>query len=678
MARPPPEAPAPVRLRLVFENRRLLRRAERDEGLGRCWLLLRPELATVADLAAHVAARFRLRRSCPSGVTLSMDGFALPPFESTCIFRDEDIIRVKQKSCKKLLGHNDVHSIQDPEVVEKRALPVDDQILAIQYQKDDSKYQEEEEHGDCQPEENATVSHSTENNGTSSKRKWHDDVARVPEIKRKKLKVTNSGKHIDDGKGDNVHQCQDQSGSKKLMSSALDIETKKTLQPETAPLVEQQKTERNNQTEMKHETKVADCNAQGDTKKSESRSARRKKIKRQMRQKAKLQTEKNVHEDSPIAADCPSSSNQDGLPGPSSNQNGSPAPFSSHKTDEEESDTSEDEIVPVVVRPGHIRFEPAGGQPDKSPAKEMQGTFEWSGTMSKKKGQKWGMNSSNKKVANSMEANHHFMDSKIIENGFCAVSNQKDDESNNIDTSSVKIIEEKFNGEPLDFERLYPLTRLPKEGDLIAYRLVELSSSLCPELSSYRVGKVLIYDPMSLRIILLPVPEYPIITEENKPEDESDMFVDLSPYKEDGSLEIEYSSLLDVRLLKGIESVPGAVRTPSAETCEEGGSMAGKTVTLENNEGHIDCQKPGTVPNNTKDQEATLEKMKNTIWEENIEPSNDKTDVQENGWGTWKRNPSTSAWSYRALRSSALGPTMAMLRGKNNQRGKPPNRRNGK
>jgi len=76
-----------------------------------------------------------------------------------------------------------VHSIQDPEVVEKRALPVDDQILAIRYQKDDSKYQEEEEHGDRQPEENATVSHSTENNGTSSKRKSLDDVARVPEIK---------------------------------------------------------------------------------------------------------------------------------------------------------------------------------------------------------------------------------------------------------------------------------------------------------------------------------------------------------------------------------------------------------------------------------------------------------------------------------------------------------------
>ena len=76
-----------------------------------------------------------------------------------------------------------MQSIQDPEVVEKKAHPVDYQILAIQYQKDDSKNQEEEEHGDRQPEENATVSHSTENNGTSSKRKWHDDVARVPEMK---------------------------------------------------------------------------------------------------------------------------------------------------------------------------------------------------------------------------------------------------------------------------------------------------------------------------------------------------------------------------------------------------------------------------------------------------------------------------------------------------------------
>jgi hypothetical protein len=61
-----------VRLRLIFENSRLLRRVQRDEGLRRCWLLLSPELATVANLAAHVAARFRLRRTCPRGVVLSV------------------------------------------------------------------------------------------------------------------------------------------------------------------------------------------------------------------------------------------------------------------------------------------------------------------------------------------------------------------------------------------------------------------------------------------------------------------------------------------------------------------------------------------------------------------------------------------------------------------------------
>jgi coilin len=88
--------------------------------------------------------------------------------------------------------------------------------------------------------------------------------------------------------------------------------------------------------------------------------------------------------------------------------------------------------------------------------------------MSKKKGQKWGMNNSSKKyvdigAGSSTETNHHFIDRKITENGFCAVSNQKDDESSNIKRPSVNAIaKEKFIDEPLDFESLYPLTRLPK------------------------------------------------------------------------------------------------------------------------------------------------------------------------------------------------------------------------
>lgn len=58
------------------------------------------------------------------------------------------------------------------------------------------------------------------------------------------------------------------------------------------------------------------------------------------------------------------------------------------------------------------------------------------------------------------------------------------------------------------------------------------------------MGKVLVYDPVSLRIILVPVQEYPITTEEKENKDESDMLVDLSPYKEDGSLEVIKSIFL--------------------------------------------------------------------------------------------------------------------------------------
>jgi coilin len=104
----------------------------------------------------------------------------------------------------------------------------------------------------------------------------------------------------------------------------------------------------------------------------------------------------------------------------------------------------------------------------------FQGTFQWSGTLSKKKGQKWGINSSNKKNADvgyhagiagsNTEVNNLVMDIKVTENGFCAVSNRRIDEGSNVEMSSVKAVanEEKSRGVPFDFESLYPLTQLPK------------------------------------------------------------------------------------------------------------------------------------------------------------------------------------------------------------------------
>jgi hypothetical protein len=66
-------------------------------------------------------------------------------------------------------------------------------------------------------------------------------------------------------------------------------------------------------------------------------------------------------------------------------------------------------------------------------------------------------------------------------------------------------------------------------------------------------------------------------------------------------LQIEYSSLVDVRLLKGIE------------TCNEVGSApAGRPVTLHKNEGNIESQKSPLVSNNTKGEERALGTMIHT------------------------------------------------------------------
>ncbi|URE37036.1 cytochrome P450 [Musa troglodytarum] len=107
----------PMRVRLEFEDhRRLLTKSQRKDGLRCCWILLGPQLPTVADLAAHLVRSFALDRSCPRGIRLyerhpsricllpikkhsiefqfgKMDEFVLPPFESRSIFRDKDIIR---------------------------------------------------------------------------------------------------------------------------------------------------------------------------------------------------------------------------------------------------------------------------------------------------------------------------------------------------------------------------------------------------------------------------------------------------------------------------------------------------------------------------------------------------------------------------------------------------------
>ncbi|KAL2514592.1 sphere organelles protein-related [Forsythia ovata] len=92
------------------------------------------------------------------------------------------------------------------------------------------------------------------------------------------------------------------------------------------------------------------------------------------------------------------------------------------------------------------------------------------------------------------------------------------------------------------------------EGDVIAYRTLELSSSWVPELSPCRVGKVLRYNSRSGQILLITFSEYPVVSKTL--DDVESTQPDNSLYKEDGSVEIDFYSLVDVRIVKGGTSGP--------------------------------------------------------------------------------------------------------------------------
>jgi hypothetical protein len=61
------------------------------------------------------------------------------------------------------MKQDDMHCVQDPMIEEKKPLPMDDKILAIEY--DANKHQEEEQ-GGHQLQENGTIRHAMESNDT--------------------------------------------------------------------------------------------------------------------------------------------------------------------------------------------------------------------------------------------------------------------------------------------------------------------------------------------------------------------------------------------------------------------------------------------------------------------------------------------------------------------------------
>lgn len=256
-------------------------------------------------------------------------------------------------------------------------------------------------------------------------------------------------------------------------------------------------------------------------------------------------------------------------------------------------------------------------------------TLHWNGITNKKKGQKWGK----EKTPSWKRNNSDNCTGEPLQLPSSETEQPK---------TPVPVVGS------INFDELQPCTGLPQEGDLIAYRLIELSSTWTPEISSFRAGKVSWYDAESNRIMLTPVPEYPLPVKKEIDED-SDLQLDTTPYGEDGSLKIDFASLVDLRLIRqgNLDTSRTAVNqeiTSSKQTAE--------SSKLVHNNGDANHTRPGNG--------------KVSAWDEISAALNaKKAELSKNDGWNQEESSGRRSWSYRALRGSALGPTMALLRAQN-------------
>ncbi|KAJ3671735.1 hypothetical protein LUZ60_007814 [Juncus effusus] len=677
---------ARVRLRLLFSDRGLLTKNQRADGLRRCWLLLRPEMRTVGELASVVYRRFNLRRTCPHGIFFTMDGFVVPSFESTCIFLDKDLVRVHKLSKKKKLisGRNEdqpteILAVESREEIEEENA-AQNETLYLEDKKKSKRKLKDLEKPECSkkkkrqklnktPEKPLIIQENSENvveeqsQDSESNKSIHEDQNEDLENNENTHEVQNEDSET------TAHTSSDNETEKSSpveqgRKIPLEVSRDERSSPDANVGLSPVETERNNQMEVpshEYNENRTQINARHARKKLR-RSRRRRKAQRELKRELKnLAIEKK--QSALLRNEIPSSSNQE------------IAWKDSREIAEKEIIEKPSVVVPVVVRPGHIRFE--SDDDDAGPSKKQQNVstneqfnlptenFQWNG-ITKAKGQKWGQGSKRK--------NDSFNESNWTSSNW---QNENNNNENNMQAKEKYTTENgkgKAITKDLNLESLCALTRAPKEGDIIVYQVVELSPiTFCPEVSSHRVGEVKMYDPILNKIILTPVPEYPIFPEknendlDNENEDETLDLADLSIYKEDGSLEIEFSALLDLRLLKEKENNSESASASSLSRKSKNKS----TIIINNNnswENNASVNNAPNYNNNNWNESNSYQQNNNNLETEsnNIPTGTGENQTEQNGWEKWAPNTSTPSWSYHALRGSALGPTIALLRGNDN------------
>ncbi|XP_016502382.1 coilin isoform X1 [Nicotiana tabacum] len=781
-----------VRLRLLFKDPDILSDLQKTEGFKRIWFLLKPQLhTTINDLSSYLLRTFQLHASCPHGILLSMDGFVLPPFESTYILKDKDVVSVEKKgghlavdgnNGQKVIlaveGNDGPNAIENLQIVEKQP-EIDGPLLlaneAFGHESSDSedessdseetednseKEEEAEPKEDTSHRENATISKKRKASETlpcSKKKKHCSDVKKkLDEQTKKQQDLTSKKQNRSDTKNKDMENNRGNAESSE--DNPITPSTKKNDEVQKSSV----------------ENIETTPNSDATKKKGPSRTARRKKAKRQwLREMAKIQ-EKNTLVESEGLRNWKELQAEAGRGEPSrqpegrvnDEANGQPKGHRNWKqqktkakkeeatgqpkgllhwkqfhgedqnrdTDQEKhaEETSkssgkscqnidtEDEVVPVEIRPGHIRFEPLGKELVSKQSRVEVESFRWNGMMSKKKGQKWGQEKvsfsqrndspgSNKERPGMMNCERQrwgqekvsfsqnndslemmncerqkwgqekvsfsHNDSLGSRKGHPEMMNRERQKwgqekvsfpQNNDSLGSNKEHPEMLNGEKephchesIDFNTLPFLSGVPKEGLVIAYRLLELSSTWTPEVSSYRVGKISWCNSEANRVLLMPVAEFPVIFSE----DESSKQPDSSIYNENGSLEIDFSALLEVRLLKN--GTPDSAGVPGRVI--EGSAANGSTPVIGSSKKKTETPSAGAaeVNNGKKTQSTPSGNGRVNLWEQFSETLKaKKTELsQEGSWG--KPSSGKNSWSYRSMRGGALGPTMAILRSQN-------------
>uniref|UniRef100_A0A1J3IRL6 Uncharacterized protein n=1 Tax=Noccaea caerulescens TaxID=107243 RepID=A0A1J3IRL6_NOCCA len=597
-----------MRIRLVFEDQRILSKNQKKQGLKRSWVVLNPKcLRTVSEFSDHLLHTFSLFEACPHGLSLSMEGFVLPPFESSCVLKDKDIVCVKKKkeALLEIVGEDSEDNVENEIEVEERPQILPGQILLAneEFQKETGGYESESEEDELEeivPEKKTSKKRKASSKSLSSKRK------------KCKLAATEESPV----EQENAAVVSKSNVAKKRKT--LDEQITEDDEQNDANAKSMTKSKRSSQREESKEPNEL-CNTSAETLKTPSRSARRKKAKRQwLREKTKLEKEELLQKQLVVA---PSQRQAITIDYQVAKENHCKA-LESQQPDEH-GDGDGDGVVPVEVRPGHIRFKPLAESDEASPESEPPTeNFLWNGNMTKKKGQKWGTEKT----------------------GFSKRYAQDINEDNYEDEEQTAEAETPAKGQ-IDYEKLVAYTGSVKIGDVIAYRLIELTSSWTPEVSSFRVGKISHYDPDSKMVTLMPVQEYPIEEKIEEDDNDSSMQSDTSLYKEDGSLEIEFSSLLDLRCIKTSKS-------DSAEVAKSAPPKPDQTATnlqpSSNNGSQTPVKENGKV-NPWEELSATLSAKKAELSQAN------------NGWNK-KESSNGGSWSYKALRGSAMGPVMNYLR----------------